>query len=149
MQIHNIRATHPGKSKRTRVGRGGKRGTTSGKGTKGQKSRSGRRIRPAIRELIQRLPKRRGYANKPQRAPHQVITLDELEKVSGTVTRASLISAGLVKAGESVKILNNGDVKKAVTVEGIAVSRAAKEKIEKAGGRVIANTPIANNTNFK
>ena len=50
--------------KKKRVGRGGKRGTTSGRGTKGQKSRSGHRIRPAERDLLIRIPKLRGYRNK-------------------------------------------------------------------------------------
>ncbi len=137
MLLHNVKRTHPNKNRRPRVGRGGKRGTTSGKGTKGQKSRSGRRIRPAIRELIQRLPKKRGYANKPIFGAAQVVTLADLEKVSGTVTLASLVSAGIIKAGLPVKVLNNGELKKAVTVEGLKVSKAAKEKIEKAGGKVV------------
>ena len=137
MQLHNIKPQHPGKLKRTRVGRGGKRGTTSGKGTKGQKSRSGRRIRPAIRDLIQRLPKRRGYANKPLKTGNQVINLKDLEKVSGVVTLASLIKAKVVKSGEKrVKILSNGEIKKAVEIKGIPVSAEARKKIEAAGGKV-------------
>lgn len=137
MQLHNIRPKHPGKEKRTRVGRGGKRGTTSGKGTKGQKSRSGRRIRPAIRDLIQRLPKKRGYANKPLKSGNQVINLKDLEKVTGVVTLASLIKARIVKPGEKrVKILANGELKKAVEIKGIPVSAEAKKKIEAAGGKV-------------
>ena len=140
MQLHNIKPTHPGKEKRTRVGRGGKRGTTSGKGTKGQKSRSGRRIRPAIRDLIQRLPKRRGYANKPLESGNQVINLKDLEKVNGLITLASLIKAKIVKPGEKrVKILSNSEIKKAVEIKDIPVSAEARKKIEAAGGRVIAN----------
>lgn len=139
MQLHNVRSQHPGKDKRTRVGRGGKRGTTSGKGTKGQKSRSGRRIRPAIRDLIQRLPKMRGYANKPLKDSSQVISLNELEKVSGTVTIASLIKGGFIKPGQRVKILSNGEIKKAITVEGVKVSEGAQKKIEAAGGKVVMN----------
>lgn len=63
MQLHQLKPDHDLRAKK-RVGRGGKRGTTSGKGTKGQKSRSGHRIRPAERDLIQRLPKLRGFKNK-------------------------------------------------------------------------------------
>ncbi len=59
MQLHELRAIHKDEDAK-RVGRGGKRGTTSGKGQKGQKSRSGHRIRPAERDMIQRLPKLRG-----------------------------------------------------------------------------------------
>jgi len=66
MQLHDLKPLHPNKSSK-RVGRGGKRGTTSGRGTKGQRARAGHRIRPAERDLIQRLPKLRGFANKPKR----------------------------------------------------------------------------------
>ncbi len=138
MQLHNVRAKHPGKDKRTRVGRGGKRGTSSGKGTKGQKSRSGRRIRPAIRDLIQRLPKLRGYSNKPHEAGLAVITLSQLEALGKPiVTIAALREARLIRAAvTSVKILANGEIKRAVTVEGIKMSAAAQAAIEKAGGKV-------------
>ena len=63
MKLHELSSTH---KKTKRVGRGGKRGTTSGRGTKGQKSRSGHRMRPAQRDLILRIPKHRGFRNKPQ-----------------------------------------------------------------------------------
>jgi len=62
MQLHQLQANHPNLAKK-RIGRGGKRGTTSGRGTKGQHSRAGRRIRPAERDFIQRLPKLRGIGN--------------------------------------------------------------------------------------
>lgn len=138
MQLHNVTPTHPGRDKRTRVGRGGKRGTSSGKGTKGQKSRSGRRIRPAIRELIQRLPKLRGYSNKPQTDAAQVISLTDLEKLAGSnFTRESFLKAGLIKTMQSpVKILSNGTISKAITLTGISVSKEAQKKIEAAGGKV-------------
>lgn len=63
MQLHELRPLHRGK-KRKRVGRGGKRGTYSGRGQKGQKSRAGRRLKPVIREIIKRYPKLRGYKFK-------------------------------------------------------------------------------------
>ena len=59
MQLHEIEIIHYNKDAK-RVGRGGKRGKTCGRGQKGQKSRSGRKMRPAVRDLIQRLPKLRG-----------------------------------------------------------------------------------------
>lgn len=65
MQLHELQPLHPAKNEK-RIGRGGKRGTTSGRGTKGQKARSGHRIRPAERDLIQQLPKLRGFKNKPK-----------------------------------------------------------------------------------
>lgn len=65
MQLHELQPFHATKTEK-RIGRGGKRGTTSGRGTKGQKARAGHRIRPAERDLIQQLPKKRGFANKPK-----------------------------------------------------------------------------------
>ncbi len=62
MQLHQLKPTHPLSSSK-RVGRGGKRGTFSGRGTKGQHARAGHRIRPAERDFIQRLPKLRGVGN--------------------------------------------------------------------------------------
>lgn len=63
MQLHTLQPLHALKDKK-RIGRGGKRGTYSGRGQKGQRSRAGRKIRPALRDLIQRLPKLRGAGNK-------------------------------------------------------------------------------------
>lgn len=112
-----------------RIGRGGKRGTSSGRGTKGQKSRSGHRIRPAERDLLIRLPKLRGYRNKSINVKHRVVGLDQLESMKAT--EFSLANLG------KAKILGNGEIKKAITVTGLPVSKSAKEKIEKAGGKVI------------
>jgi large subunit ribosomal protein L15 len=117
------------KNKRSqRVARGGKRGTTSGRGTKGQKSRSGHRIRPAERDLLIRIPKLRGYKNKPLKKKPMALNVGDLEKLSET--NLNLKTLG------NVKILGGGEIKKAVTVDGLPVSKAAKEKIEKAGGSV-------------
>jgi len=66
MQLHELQPTNKKKTKK-RVGRGGKRGTYSGRGIKGQKSRAGRKIRPAIRDLMQRTPKLRGAKNQASR----------------------------------------------------------------------------------
>jgi len=66
MQLHQLQPANKNQKKK-RIGRGGKRGTYSGRGVKGQKSRAGRHIRPAERDLIQRLPKLRGQKNKPRK----------------------------------------------------------------------------------
>ena len=60
MQLQELKPIHK-KKQRKRVGRGGKRGTYAGRGLKGQRARAGRRLKPAIRELIKRYPKLRGY----------------------------------------------------------------------------------------
>jgi len=62
MQLHELNPEHKNKTKK-RIGRGGKRGTYSGRGMKGQNARAGRKLRPAIRDLIQQLPKLRGSKN--------------------------------------------------------------------------------------
>ena len=137
MQLNTIKRKNANKAKSPRVGRGGKRGTTSGKGTKGQKSRSGHRIRPAMREFIQRLPKLRGYANKPVTDYSAVVNVGQLEALTGTIDRAALVKAGLIRSSaNAVKVLGNGELTKALTLSGLKVSASAKVKIEKAGGKV-------------
>jgi large subunit ribosomal protein L15 len=146
MQLHELGGSRQ-KNKR-RIGRGGKRGTTSGRGQKGQKSRSGHRIRPAARDLILRLPKRRGFRNKPKNPKPTVFNLADLSsalKVSENtkapilLNRDFLIQAGLLKPNYAgnVKILGGGDIAVPVTVGGLMVSKSAKEKIEKAGGKIV------------
>ena len=129
MQIHELKLNRKIK-KGKRVGRGGKRGTTSGKGTKGQKSRSGHRIRPATRDLLIRLPKSRGYRNKPKSDKEVIVNVGQLEKLAldGVISR---------KIVGSIKILGAGEIKKAITIEGLKVSKSAKAKIEAAGGKII------------
>ncbi len=130
MQLHELKPKHTFKAKKPRVGRAGKRGTTSGKGQKGQKARSGHRIRPAERDFYMRLPKLRGVKNKPTRAPLEVINVEELAGFAknGVVSEKVL--------GRKVKILGNGEIKEKVVVEGLPVSKSAKQKIEVAGGQV-------------
>jgi len=138
MQLHTIVRKHPNDTKATRVGRGGKRGTTSGGGQKGQKSRSGHRIRPAIRDLIQRLPKLRGYRNKAKSDLATEVTLTTLAGLSvAVITIEALVKAGIIESKNvSVKVLATGRLLKALKLEGVKVSAGAKAKIEKAGGSV-------------
>ncbi|TSC89100.1 MAG: large subunit ribosomal protein L15 [Parcubacteria group bacterium Gr01-1014_3] len=130
MQLHTLKRNNPLKEAAPRVARGGKRGHTSGRGQKGQRSRSGHRIRPAIRELIRRLPKLRGHKNKPKSDKLDVLNVNDLEKraVDGIISQEIL--------GAKFKILGGGEIKKAVTVKGLPVSESAKKKIIAAGGKV-------------
>lgn len=130
MRLHELKPNHPLEEKKPRVGRGGKRGTTSGKGQKGQKSRSGHRIRPAERDLIQRLPKLRGIKHKPVSLKLDILSVGDLEKYA----KDNLVTEQIL--GKKMKILGNGEIKKAIKVEGLPVSKSAKEKIEAAGGNV-------------
>ncbi len=138
MQLHELKSTTKNR-KETRVGRGGKRGTYSGRGTKGQKARSGHRIRPAIRDLLIRIPKLRGFANKAIVSKPEIVNIKNIEsKVKETlITRELLAKYGLIKnSSVQVKVLSNGEVKRALTLQGISVSEKTKEKIEAAGGKV-------------
>lgn len=142
MQLHELRPSHKFK-KNKRIGRGGKRGTYSGKGIKGQTSRSGARIRPALRDLIKKIPKLRGYRYKRRHKKTIEINLDVLGKelLSGErITPQILLKKGMIQkvrgALPEVKLLGNGSFDKKLLVEKCKVSKSAKEKIEKAGGQI-------------
>lgn len=139
MQLHQLGPKTKFKD-RKRVGRGGKRGTTSGRGTKGQKSRSGHRIRPAERDLIQRVPKLRGFSFKPLRPKAAVVNVGDLERKmeNNIIDLNSLITAGLVRWNvRRVKILGEGSVKRPLEIKGLQVSAEAKKKIEAVGGKIV------------
>jgi large subunit ribosomal protein L15 len=137
MQLHDLSLTMRRK-KQKRVGRGGKRGTTSGRGQKGQKARAGHRIRPASRDLFMRIPKLRGVKHRrvtPRAIPVNVGDLARLNVAE--ITPAVLLERGFVRRrGERAKVLGGGELKKAITVRGLAVSASARKKIEAAGGKV-------------
>ena len=144
MQIHGIKANKSNKKKRI-VGRGGKRGKTSGRGTKGQKARAGHKIRPALRDIIKKLPKLRGrgiHPNKPVMIrPAASVNVSLLEAVKAAeITPEVLVAEKLVRriGGRipKIKILGDGEISKAVKVRGCFVSASAKKKIEAAGGSI-------------
>lgn len=144
MRLHELYGVSRRKRKH-RIGRGGKRGSYSGRGIKGQKSRAGRRIRPAQRDLVIRIPKRRGFKNKPKSPRAFLINLADLEVVAkkshGRVDLETLRASGFVpkRYRGSVKVLGKGEVKTALTLKGLLVSKHAKMSIEKAGGSINAD----------
>jgi len=140
MQLHELRNK---KKNKKRIARGGAHGKTSGRGTKGQKSRAGHRIRPAERDLIKKLPKLRGYRFKSISTKHAVVNLSEMNAAFASgdvVTPESLHAHGLIEKKGSVyplvKVLGDGKIEKKLTVQRCGISASAKEKIEKAGGAV-------------
>jgi large subunit ribosomal protein L15 len=142
MQIHQLKRIHKNKD-RKQVGRGGKRGTYSGKGIKGQNARSGRKKYPAIRELIKKYPKLRGYRfNRAfnDLAVFDVGKLDKNFEDSQIINPEALLKKRLVARieGETprIKILGKGELKKKFIIEGCMLSKSAKEAIEKAGGSI-------------
>jgi large subunit ribosomal protein L15 len=147
MQIHDLKRKTPN-TKNPSIGRGGKRGKTSGRGTKGQDSRSGRKKRPELRDFIKRIPKMRGRGKnsfKSFASRSEVVLLSMLEKnfKSGDrVEPASIIAKGIIERTEGnfprIKILSGGEITKKLTVSGVEVSASARLAIEKAGGVVHA-----------
>lgn len=147
MQLHQLSRSASTKNIQ-RVGRGGKRGTTSGRGQKGQKSRSGHRMRPAQRDILLRLAKRRGFANKPTSAPVVEIPLSRLvSKVkllqmggsSVTVDLSVLKQLGFApaRAGLSAKFKILGPVPKKMApmaLRGVWASASVIKAITDAGG---------------
>lgn len=146
MQLHELKRRTENK-KAKRVGRGGGRGKTSGRGTKGQKARAGHSIMPAIREQLKKLPKLRGRGVggliSIQNKPH-VVNLASIEKAfssGATINAKTLVEQGLVRTRKGIKnpvikILGDGEITKKFTVAGCSVSASAKAKIEAAGGSV-------------
>ena len=142
MQIHQLQPNHKQKD-RMIVGRGGKKGTYSGRGGKGQSARSGRKMVPIIRELIKRYPKLKGYRSFVLEDTTRVVNLDILDKHfkdGEVVSPAALVQKGIIRAIKgkipAVKILGNGNISKKIIIDNCKISKTAKEAVEKSGGNV-------------
>jgi large subunit ribosomal protein L15 len=162
MQIHNVQPIHKNKPVML-VGRGGKRGKTSGRGTKGQNARAGHKNRPEMRDFIKRIPKLRGRGVSPFKSfaikPWEVsLSLIQASfKAGDSVTPKTLIEKKLVgmvsgkipaikilagKGGAGKSRVGKGASEKSEVISkkfafsGVIVSAGAKTAIEKAGGSV-------------
>ncbi|MBX4200541.1 50S ribosomal protein L15 [Candidatus Parcubacteria bacterium] len=142
MQIHELKPTHKPRDRKI-VGRGGKKGTYSGRGGKGQTARSGRKVVPIIRELIKRYPKLKGYRGLTLEDNSVVVNIGVLEKHfkdAEIVNPENLITKKLIRTVKgkvpAVKILGTGKITKKIIVERCKISASAKAAIEKAGGSV-------------
>ena len=145
MRQHELRAPKGARKARRRVGRGisAGQGKTAGKGTKGQLARSGPGL-PGWFEggqtpIHMRIPKMRGFKNTRFRTSYVGVNVGRLGDyaVDGTVTPETLAAKGLTRADAHVKILADGDIKGSYEVHAHAVSAAAREKIESAGGSIV------------
>lgn len=148
MQLNHIRRPARLQRSKQRVGRGQSsgRGKQSGRGGKGQTARAGAKIRPAWRDIIKKLPKRRGYGKnrgrtvvgtRPVSLP---VSLDEIEtyfEAGAEVSPKTLIARGIVHARKRrpIKIVG-GTVTKKLSFTGVFVSSPARASIEKAGGTI-------------
>src|SRR5437868_8371398 len=144
MGLHNLRP-RPGsrhRVKRLGCGEGSGHGKTSGKGHKGQKARSGGSIRLGFEggqmPLIRRLPKR-GFNNAAFHKHYAIVNLDDLNAFkAGTVVNEQLLRKSKLIRGDfiGIKILGDGELKHALTIEADKISESARAKNEKAGGNV-------------
>ena len=146
MRLHNLvkseGATRP--PKRVGRGRGSGHGKTSGRGQKGQKSRAGLSQRPGFESghvpLYRKLP-RRGFNNANFKQLFAIVNLGDLAKLSEEVSevdRSVLEKAGIIRKDDlPLKVLGDGAVERVFHVKANKFSKSAREKIEKAGGKVV------------
>ncbi|TSC71032.1 MAG: large subunit ribosomal protein L15 [Parcubacteria group bacterium Gr01-1014_49] len=150
MQLHSLspRTTY---KKNPPVGRGGKRGKTSGRGGKGQTARAGHKMRPESRDLIKKLPKLRGHGKNRARtvrtnriavSPVNLSAVEAAYKAGETVSPASLLARNLVRRAKgtvpAVKILGTGTLSKALVIRGCELSDVARAAILASGGTIHA-----------
>jgi large subunit ribosomal protein L15 len=139
MNLSSIRAPKKANENKKRVGRGmgSGMGKTSTRGHKGQRSRSGSRMMRGFEggqmPLHRRVPKR-GFTNI-FRQEFNIVNLEKLEGLGDTINPDVLRKAGVIGTKRPVKILGDGELKSAITVQAHKFSKSAQEKITKAGGK--------------
>ena len=144
MRLNTLKPARGSKRPRLRVGRGGSagQGKTCGRGTKGQRARKGGYHKVGFEggqmPLQRRMPKV-GFRSAMKRTRAEV-RLGELAKVEAAVIDlAALVKAGVVPEGtERAKVVLSGELKKAVTLKGVAATKGARAAIEAAGGKIEA-----------
>lgn len=142
MRLHDLKPAAGSHKERKRLGRGNASGTgtTAGKGTKGQKARSGG-VKAGFRGMSsrnQRLAKRRGF-NNIFKVEYEVVNLSKLARFDSgaTVDMTGLEGAGLISGKTAnIKILGDGELDRAIHLDGLKASTSARQKIEAAGGSV-------------
>jgi len=139
LNLSNLKPAKGSTKTRKKVGRGGKRGTYSGRGLKGQRSRSGGKSGlklKGLKETLKRVPKKRGFKSLTPKM--EVVNLSDLESkfsADGIVDARKLLKLGLVNTTKNgLKILGNGKLTKKLVITANKFSATAKEAIEKAGG---------------
>jgi len=148
MELHDLKSKKGANKTRKRLGRGSGSGlgTTSGRGTKGQKSRSGGGVRVGFEggqmPLIRRLPKR-GFNNSRFAKEFEIVNLNKLNDFfedGDEVSCSTLKSKGLIRGNKGgVKVLGNGDITKKLLVKVDKVSKSAVEKIKRLNGDVVSS----------
>jgi len=143
MRLNTLKPAPGARRPRLRVGRGASagQGKTCGRGTKGQRARKGGYHKVGFEggqmPLQRRMPKV-GFRSDIKRSRAEV-RLSELAKLEGVVDLAMLLKAGVVPTGtQSAKVVLSGEIKKAVTLKGVGVTKGARAAIEAAGGKIEA-----------
>jgi large subunit ribosomal protein L15 len=140
MQQHSLKPYARSTKSKKRVGRGGKKGTYSGKGMKGQNARAGGGVRPGFEggqtPLLRRMPKLKGFTN-PNRIDYLAINvglLNDRFEDGAEVTLESLVKKGIMKKTCEIKLLGTGKLEKKLNITAHLASASARAKVEKAGG---------------
>ncbi len=143
MKLHDLKPAEGSKHRRRRVGRGiaAGQGKTAGRGTKGQRARTGRGIKLYFEggqtPLVHRLPRNRGFKNI-FRVEYDVVNLDALAQqfdAGAEVTPEAMRARGMIHNVNRVKVLGRGELSKPLMVRAHAFSAGAQEKIAAAGGK--------------
>ena len=144
-QLHQLKRSTSRPYRRVGRGQGSRRGKTSGRGGKGQTARAGHKVRPELRDIIKKLPKRRGYGKNRGRTvvgtrrDAVAVSLSRLDRTfeSGAeITKAALRERGILGRTSGLAKIVGGETSKKFTLRGLAVSASARTIIEKAGGTV-------------
>jgi large subunit ribosomal protein L15 len=148
MQLNDLKRKTKNPKKKD-VGRGGKRGKTSGRGHKGQGQHGSHGIRPQMRDIIKKFPKLRGHGKNRARTVDgsasrpvsvNLTDIDTNFKDGDVVSPKTLVKSGVLKLAQGktpeVKILSTGEIKKKVKIIGCTLSKTAEDKITKAGGTI-------------
>lgn len=146
MKMGELHKAEGSTHKRKRVGRGTSsgHGKTSGKGNKGQNARQGGGVRPGFEggqtPIYRRLPKEQGFKNLLFKKYYAIMNVGELNSFKDVVNKKVLIAAGRMGEGELLKILGDGAMTAALTIEADKFSESALKKIKDAGGKAVVIT---------
>ena len=141
LQLHTIKPAIGSSHRKLRVGRGlARKGTTAGRGTKGQKARSGgshRLLQKSLRQMLLRVPKNRGFKRAGEKPT--TVTVGSLQLLKDKHINISVLrKAGLVaRKARMAKIVSGGELTRAVKIDGIGVTEGAKKIIEAVGGQIV------------
>jgi len=150
MQLHTLKRSGKRAYRRVGRGQGSTRGKQSGRGGKGQTARAGHKIRPEMRDIIKKLPKRRGYGKNRGRTvvPKLAFTmqlgrLDKLFESGAEISMKILSEKGLIARNATrVKVVGGGETSKKFTLKGIETTGPVRAAIEKAGGSIEAYSAV-------